>query len=100
MHNTRYCITIAIQCNIHKKMEAVIRKQTSFRLREDLLKVLQENAKRANRSLNNYVESMLLDAVYSEPNEDTKAAIEEARAGKYAGTIDTSSMEAFIKSCE
>lgn len=81
-------------------MEAVIRKQTSFRLREDLLKVLQENAKRANRSLNNYVESMLLDAVYSEPNEDTKAAIEEARAGKYAGTIDTSSMEAFIKSCE
>lgn len=81
-------------------MEAVIRKQISFRLREDLLKVLQENAKRANRSLNNYVESMLLDAVYSEPNEDTKAAIEEARAGKYAGTIDTSSMEAFIKSCE
>lgn len=81
-------------------MEAVIRKQTSFRLREDLLKVLQENAKRANRSLNNYVENMLLDAVYSEPNEDTKAAIEEARAGKYAGTIDTSSMEAFIKSCE
>lgn len=81
-------------------MEAVIRKQTSFRLREDLLKVLQENAKRANRSLNNYVESMLLDAVYSEPNEDTKAAIEEARAGKYAGTIDTSSMEAFITSCE
>ena len=100
MHNTRYCITIAIQCNTHKKMEAVIRKQTSFRLREDLLKVLQENAKRANRSLNNYVENMLLDAVYSEPNEDTKAAIEEARAGKYAGTIDTSSMEAFIKSCE
>ena len=49
-------------------MEAVIRKQTSFRLREDLLKVLQEEAKKANRSLNNYVESMLMDAVYSEPN--------------------------------
>lgn len=27
-------------------MEAVIRKQTSFRLREDLLKVLQEEAKK------------------------------------------------------
>lgn len=81
-------------------MKTVVRKQTSFRLREDLLKVLQEEAKRTNRSLNNFVESMLMDAVYSEPNEETKAAIEEARTGKFAGTIDTSSMEAFIKSCE
>ena len=32
-------------------MEAVIRKQTSFRLREDLLQILQEQAKKANRSL-------------------------------------------------
>ena len=63
-------------------MEAVIRKQTSFRLREDLLKVLQEEAKKANRSLNNYVESMLMDAVYSEPNEEPKAAIKEAPTGK------------------
>lgn len=81
-------------------MEAVIRKQTSFRLREDLLKVLQEEARKANRSLNNFVESTLMEAMYSVPNEETKAAIKEARAGKYAGTIDTSSMEAFIKSCE
>ena len=35
-------------------METVIRKQTSFRLREDLLQVLQEHAKKANRSLNNF----------------------------------------------
>ena len=81
-------------------MEAVIRKQTSFRLREDLLKVLQEEARKANRSLNNFVESTLMDALYSEPNEETIAAINEARTGKFAGTIDTSSMEAFIKSCE
>lgn len=81
-------------------MEAVIRKQTSFRLREDLLKVLQEEARKANRSLNNFVESTLMDAMYSEPNAETIAAINEARTGKFAGTIDTSSMEAFIKSCE
>ena len=81
-------------------MEAVTRKQTSFRLREDLLKVLQEEAKKANRSLNNFVESTLMDAMYSEPNEDTIRAINEARTGKFAGTVDTSSMEAFIKSCE
>lgn len=81
-------------------MEAVVRKQTSFRLREDLLQILQEHAKKANRSLNNFVESTLMDAMYSEPNEETVAAINEARSGKYAGGIDTSSMEAFIKSCE
>ena len=79
-------------------MDAVIRKQTSFRLREDLLQVLQEQAKKANRSLNNFVESTLMDAVYSEPNEETIAAIEEARLGKFAGTIDASSFKAFMKS--
>ena len=77
-------------------MEAIVRKQTSFRLREDLLQVLQEQAKKANRSLNNFVESTLMDAMYTEPNEETIAAIKEARTGKFAGTIDTSSMEAFL----
>ena len=81
-------------------MEAVIRKQTSFRLREDLLQILQEQAKKANRSLNNFVESTLMDAVYSEPNKETIAAIKEARSGKYAGTIDVSSFEAFMKSLD
>ena len=81
-------------------MEAVIRKQTSFRLREDLSQILQEQAKKANRSLNNFVESTLMDAVYSEPNEETIAAINEARSGKYAGTIDVSSFDAFMKSLD
>ncbi|MCL3851447.1 toxin-antitoxin system protein [Parabacteroides sp. GYB001] len=79
-------------------MDAVVRKQTSFRLREDLLQVLQEQAKKANRSLNNFVESTLMDAIYSEPNEETIAAINEARSGKFAGKIDASSFEAFMKS--
>ena len=81
-------------------MGTIARKQTSFRLREDLLQVLQKHAKKANRSLNNFVESTLMDAMYSEPNEETIAAIKGARAGKFTGTRDTSSMEAFIKSCE
>lgn len=80
-------------------MGAIIRKQTSFRLREDLVKALQEEARKANRSLNNLVECLLMDAMYSEPNEETKAAIEEARAGKNLKKVDTSSFENFIKSC-
>ncbi len=70
-------------------METVIRKQTSFRLREDLLQTLQEHAKKANRSLNNFVESTLMDAMYSEPNEETVAAIIEARETKNKETFDS-----------
>ena len=57
---------------------ATIRKPASFRLREDLLERLKRNAKRQNRTLNNYVESVLLDVVYREPNDTTMAAVNEA----------------------
>lgn len=81
------------------KAEVLIqKKQTAFRLNVKLLDRLKEEAKKANRSLNNYVECILLDSVYNEPNEDTIEAINEARAGKYAGTIDVSSFDAFMKS--
>ncbi len=61
-------------------METTIeRKPTSFRLRKDLLEGLKRNAARENRTLNNYVESLLLDIFYHEPNDVTRAAIEEAR---------------------
>ena len=64
---------------IAKYMETtIVRRPASFRLRADLLEGLKHNAARANRSLNNYVESVLLDVVYNEPNEETKEAIVEA----------------------
>jgi len=82
-------------------MEArAIKKQTAFRLNENLLNRLKEEAKKANRSLSNYVECILMDSVYNEPNETTIEAIKEAQEGNYAGTIDTSSTEAFWKSVE
>ena len=60
----------------------IVRRPASFRLRADLLEGLKRNAARENRTLNNYVESVLLDIVYDEPNEETKAAIREAMSGK------------------
>lgn len=63
-------------------METITRKPASFRLRTDLINRLRRNAALQNRTLNNYVESVLLDIVYEEPNEVTKAAIEEARSGR------------------
>ena len=79
---------------------ALDRKQTAFRLRKDLLERLKIEARKENRSLNNYVESVLLDAVYREPNEETLAAMEEAKEGKDLTKVDTSSLESFLKSLE
>ena len=64
------------------------RKQTAFRLRADLLDRLKAAARKENRSLINYVESVLLDAVYREPNEETLAAMKEAKENKNLETLD------------
>lgn len=74
------------------------KKSYSFLLPVDLVERLQNIAKRQNRSLNNYVECVLLDAVYYEQNDETKAALEEARSGKLQGPLDVSSVEAMYKS--
>ena len=61
--------------------------------------MLKSAAKLEHRSLNNFVECLLMDAMYKKPNEETKIAIEEAREGKNLKKVDTSSFESFIKSC-
>lgn len=71
-----------------------------FRLPVYLLDKLKELAQKDRRSLNNYVECLLLDAVYHEPNEVTIAAMEDAKAGNLEGPIDTSSVEAMLKSMD
>ena len=73
----------------------IVRKPTSFRLRTDLIEHLKKNAARANRTLNNYVESVLLDVVYHEPNEETKAAIEEATSKRNKNKVYTDVKEMF-----
>ena len=63
-----------------KKMETAIpRTQTAFRL-------------------SNYVESVLMDAVYRVPNRETLAAMEEAREEKNLETINLENLEGFIDS--
>ncbi len=79
---------------------AIQKKATMFRLSTDLIDRLKEMARSEHRSLNNFVECILLDIAYNEPNEVTRAAIEEARSGKLRGTtpVDTSSIDAMFKS--
>ena len=47
--------------------------QTAFRFDRDLIRRLKIKAKKENRSLNNYVETVLMDIVYDEPNGSGKA---------------------------
>ena len=86
------CINFAGKCiTIHLLSMAttVVRKTASFRLRVDLLEVLKRRAARENRTLNNYVESVLLGIVYNEPNEVTQAAIQEVKSGNNPDKVYT-----------
>lgn len=74
------------------------RKQTSFRLRTDLLERLQVIAKGENRSLNNFVESALMDIVYRKPNAETLKAMQEAESGKELETLDLNNLKNYIAS--
>lgn len=79
---------------------ALTKKNQSFRLSVDLIERLKLLAKRQNRSLNNYVETLLLDAAYHEPNAETLAAMKEAQSGslRNAPALDLSSIEAVERS--
>ncbi len=79
---------------------AIQKKAQSFRLPVDLIERLHQMAKRENRSLNNFVECALLDLAYTEPNAETKATINESKAGKLHGPLDVSSVEAMYKSMD
>ena len=93
-----YIFVIRNRTNVRYRESALDRKQTAFRLSTDLLARLRLAAKKQNRSLNNFLESILMDVVYNEPNEETKEAIAEAKAGEFAGTIDMENFDTFMKS--
>ena len=69
---------------------------TSFRLNSDLVERLRSMARRNNRSLNNFVETILFDVAYNEPNDETIEAINEARSGKKMDRFDMAELDAMI----
>ena len=79
---------------------AVDRKQTAFRLRKDLLERLKIEARKENRSLNNYVESVLMDVVYRLPNDETLAAMKEAKEGRNLEKLNLETFGDYVKSLE
>ncbi len=79
-------------------METPVRERTAFRLRKDLMDKIKKDAKKENRSVNNYVETLLLDAVYREPNEETLAAMREVESGEELETLDMDNFDEFVNS--
>ena len=69
---------------------------TSFRLDSQLLERLRALARRNNRSLNNYVETVLFDVAYHEPNDETTEAINEVRSGKKLDSFNRDELEKMI----
>lgn len=45
-----------------------------------------------------YDNCALIDPAYSKPNDETKAALQEAKTGKLQGPLDVTSVEAMYKS--
>ena len=81
-------------------MEIALKKNQSFRLSVELIDRLKQLVKRQNRSLNNYVETVLLEAADHEPNVVTLAAMKEAESDAMndVPSLDMSSIEAMEKS--
>ena len=79
---------------------AINRKATMFRLREELVERLKQLAARDNRSLNNYVETILMDVVYNTPNATTVEAMKEAENDENLTTVNMDSYELFLKSLD
>lgn len=75
---------------------ASVKVQTAFRLSKELIDRLKVKAQKENRSLNNYVETVLMDIAYDEPNDETVAAIEEARSGKALEKLNVDNLEDFV----
>ena len=72
---------------------ATAKVQTAFRFDKDLISRLKIKAKKENRSLNNYVETVLMDIVYNEPNDETIEAIKEVRSGKTLEKLDVDNLD-------
>lgn len=79
---------------------AITRKSAMFRLRTELLERLKQLAAKDNRSLNNFVETILMDVAFNTPNAATVAAMKEAADESNLTSVDMSSFDSFLSSLD
>ncbi|NEN23722.1 toxin-antitoxin system HicB family antitoxin [Cryomorpha ignava] len=63
-------------------------KQMAFRFDEELIRQVKIKAEAEHRSLNNYIEVLMLRDIGKIPNAETKKAIDEVMSGKELEEID------------
>lgn len=72
------------------------KEHAGFWLGKDLIKRIRTNAQKEGRSVDSYVEQILLEAEYNEPNETTLSAIKEvSERGKSLEKLPLGSFEEF-----
>ena len=59
---------------------------------------MEKEASKENRSLNDFVESILMDNMYFQPNETTLAAMREAESGVELEELDLDNFDEYVKS--
>jgi len=64
------------------------------------LERLKQLAALDNRSLNNYVETVLMDVAYHTPNATTRAAIIDAQNDANLSAVNMDSFESFLSSMD
>ncbi len=70
-----------------------------FRLDSALVERLKQMAKNEHRSLNNFIECILINVAYSEPNDLTRQSLADARGHRYeGGPLDPSSVDSLLRS--
>lgn len=63
---------------------ANLKKSTSLRLDRELYNYIEKLAKKENRSVHNFIDTVLADAThFHEPNAETKKAIEDSRKERH-----------------
>ncbi|WP_297719675.1 toxin-antitoxin system protein [uncultured Porphyromonas sp.] len=79
--------------------KATLRTSTSICKDSDLLEQMKKEAKAENKSLSNYIETLLYRMGYRPYNEETIKACNEAKGGEFAGEVDTtdkSTIQAYL----
>ena len=77
------------------------RKPMAFRFREDLVGVIKDKARKENRSINNFLESFLIQSFDIEgkmPNATTLAAMQECEENDNLETLDLDNFKEYVKS--
>lgn len=70
-----------------------LKASTSIRIDASVLQQIRSEARAENRSLSNYIETLLYRMGYRPYNAETAESCIEAKSGRYAGSVDTATRE-------